>query len=96
MILNREKSMKLKVDFIVKNVADKSVAIAVDGAKVGFDGMLTMNESAAFILECLKVDTTIEEIVKKFLDEYDATREQAENTIANFVSKLREAGLVEE
>ena len=88
--------MKLKIDFIVKKVADKSVAIAVDGSKVGFDGMLTMNDSAAFILQCLKNDTDIESIVKAFLNEYDATREQAENTIVNFVSKLREAGLIEE
>ena len=88
--------MKLKIDFIVKNVADKSVAIAVDGDKIGFDGMLTLNDSAAFIFECLKQETTVEEIVKKFLEEYDATREQAEGTITNFIEKLREAGLIEE
>ena len=88
--------MKLKIDFIVKNVADKSVAIAVDGAKAGFDGMLTLNDIAAFIFGCLKEDTSFEEIVKKFLDEYDATREQAENTISNFIAKLKDAGLIEE
>ena len=88
--------MKLKIDFIVKNVADKSVAIAIDGEKVGFDGMLTLNDSAALIFECLKQDTTVEEITKKFLDEYDATREQAEGTITRFIQKLREAGLIVE
>ncbi len=88
--------MKLKIDFIVKNVADKSVAIALDGEKIGFDGMLTMNDSAAFIFECLKTDTDAEAIVNVFLEEYDATREQAEQTVTAFIGKLREAGLIEE
>ena len=88
--------MKLKIDFIVKNVADKSVAIAVDGGKMGFDGMLTLNDSAAFIFECLKEDVSFEEIINRFLGEYDATREQAESTISNFLGKLRDAGLIEE
>ena len=88
--------MKLKIDFIVKQVADKSVAIAVDGSKIGFDGMLTMNDSAAFIFECLKEDTSYEEIVKNFLEEYDATREQAEKTVSDFIEKLKEASLIEE
>lgn len=87
--------MKLKIDFIVKSVADKKVAIAVDGEKIGFDGMLTLNDSGAFILDCLKEDTTVEDIVKKFLSEYDATHEQAEGTIVSFIEKLRDAGLIE-
>lgn len=88
--------MKLKIDFIVKSVADKKVAIAVDGEKIGFDGMLTLNDSGAFILECLKEDTTVEDIVNRFLAEYDATREQAVGTIEAFIGKLCDAGLLEE
>ncbi len=88
--------MKLKIDFIVKNVADKTVAIAVDGNEAGFNGMLTLNDTGGFIFECLKEDTTVESIAKRFLEEYDCTREQAVNTIENFVGKLREAGLIEE
>ena len=88
--------MKLKIDFIVKKVADKSVAIAVDGNASGFNGMLTLNDTGGFIFECLKEDTTVEAITKSFLAEYDCTREQAVNTIENFIQKLREAGLIEE
>ncbi len=88
--------MKLKIDFIVRNVADKSVAIALGENEIGFDGMLTMNDSAAFIFECLKTDTDTASIIKAFLEEYDATPEQAENTVNNFIAKLRKAGLIEE
>lgn len=88
--------MKLKIEFIIKNVADKTVAIAVDGNEAGFNGMLTLNDTGGFILGCLKEDTTVEAITKSFLEVYDCTREQAVNTIENFVGKLREAGLIEE
>lgn len=88
--------MKLKIDFIIKNVADKTVAIAVDGNEAGFNGMLTLNDTGGFILAQLKEDITVEEIAKRFLLEYDCTREQAVNTIENFIAKLREAGLITE
>ncbi len=88
--------MKLKIEFIIKNVADKTVAIAVDGNEAGFNGMLTLNDTGGFILGCLKEDITVEQIAKRFLEKYDCTREQAVNTIENFIAKLREAGLIEE
>ena len=88
--------MKLKYDFVVRNVADKTVAIAVDSSENSFNGMLTLNDSGAFIFEHLKEDTDMETLIKDFLAEYEATREQAEGTITSFIEKLREAGLIEE
>lgn len=88
--------MKLKYDFVVRNVADKTVAIAVDSSENSFNGMLTLNDSGAFIFKHLKEDTDMETLIKDFLAEYEATREQAEGTITSFIEKLREAGLIEE
>ena len=88
--------MKLKYEFVVRNVADKTVAIAVDASADSFNGMLTLNDSGAFIFEHLREDTDVDTLIKNFLQEYDATREQAENTITSFIEKLREAGLIEE
>lgn len=88
--------MKLKFEFVARNVADKTVAIAVGSNENGFDGMLTLNDSGAFIFERLKEETDMETLIREFLNEYDATREQAEATITRFLEKLRAAGLVEE
>ncbi len=88
--------MKLKYEFVMRNVADKTVAIAVGEPENSFNGMLTLNDSGAFILEHLKEDTDIETLIKDFLGEYDATKDQAERTITSFIGKLREAGLIEE
>ena len=67
--------MKLKYEFVVRNVADKTVAIVVSENANNFNGMLTLNESGAFIFERLREETSIEEIIAEFLKEYDATRE---------------------
>lgn len=88
--------MKLRNEFVVRSVADKTVAIAVNGGDDdSFNGMLTLNDSGAFIFERLKEETDMETLVADFLKEYDATREEAEGTITRFVEKLKTAGLIE-
>lgn len=87
--------MKLKYEFVVRNVADKTVAIVVSENANNFNGMLTLNESGAFIFERLREETSIEEIIAEFLKEYDATREEAEKTISQFIDKLNASGLLE-
>lgn len=86
--------MRLKGEFVVRRVADKNVAIPIDSVSSGFNAMLTLNESGAFIFEYLKEDTDLEKLVSAFLDEYDATREQAENTIKKFIERLKEQNLI--
>ena len=88
--------MKIKYNFVVREVADKMVAIAVEENPESFNGMLTLNDSGAFIFKLLQEGADMNTLVAKFLKEYDATREQAENTITKFVEKLREANLIEE
>ncbi len=88
--------MKIKYNFVVREVADKMVAIAIEENTESFNGMLTLNDSGAFIFKLLQEGADMNTLVSKFLKEYDATREQAENTITKFVEKLREANLIEE
>jgi hypothetical protein len=88
--------MKIKYNFVVREVADKMVAIAVEDNPDCFNGMLTLNDSGAFIFKLLQSGADMKTLIAEFLKEYDATREQAEKTITNFVDKLREVNLIEE
>ena len=87
--------MKLKYDFVVRSVADKMVAIPVGDATEDFNCMITLNETGAFIFELLKEETSKEKLLEAFLNEYDATAEQAESTIDSVLKKLKETGIVE-
>ena len=87
--------MKLKYDFVVREVADKIVAIPIGDATEDFNCMVTLNESGAFIFNLLKQEISEEDLLNAFLGEYDATLEQAKNTIDAFLAKLKEAQILQ-
>ena len=86
--------MKLKYDFVIREVADKTVAIPIGDATEDFDCMITLNESGAFIFGLLKQDTSREELISSFLKEYNATKEQATDTVDRFLDNLKKADIL--
>ena len=66
--------MKLKDDFIVQDIDDTQFLVPV-GAEA-FQGIVRSNKTAAFIVDCLKEETTAEAIVDAMCAKYDAPREQ--------------------
>lgn len=86
--------MKIKSGFLLRNVADKNIVVPV-GAQLDFSGMLTLNDTAAFLWNNLSEDTTKEELLKKLTTEYDADSETAKNDIESFLQKLSSLGILE-
>ncbi len=87
--------MKIKGDFVIKEMAGSTVVIPVGAQVMDFNGMLKLNETGAFLFNNLKTDTTYEALVDKLLEEYDVTQEKAEQDVTTFVNKLKEADLIE-
>lgn len=87
--------MKLADGFLLKTVAGKNIVVSV-GAEVNFNGMLTLNDTGVFLWNLLKQDTTKEELLKKMLEEYDVSESIASADIDGFISKLRDAKILEE
>lgn len=87
--------MKLKYNFVTNEVADKIVAVAVGDDLNKFNGFIKMNGSGAFIFDQLKNDVTEDEIVAEFLKVYDATEEQARETVREFIDGLKKADVLE-
>lgn len=87
--------MKLKYEFVVNQVADQMVAVAVGDALNEFNGFVKMNDIGAEIFEILKNDVTIEEVVKIMLEKHpDATEAEATETVTEFTNKLKEEGII--
>lgn len=85
--------MKLKDSFIVYNKGDDHILIDSSNS---FSGLAHSNKTAAFIMECLKSETTEAEIVGKMLEKYDATEEEVKKGVNNVIEKLRSIGALEE
>lgn len=88
--------MKLKYNFVTNAVADKIVAVAVGGDLEKFNGFIKMNDTGAYIFNMLKSDVTEDEIVRAMKRDYeDAAEEKIRETVSEFVSKLKEADVLE-
>ena len=86
--------MKLKYEFQTVELDDNTMAVPV-GADDDFKAVIRLNETAAFIFDLLKEDTTIDEIVEKAAKEYDSDAETIKKYVVGFVNNLIEKGVIE-
>ncbi len=86
--------MKLKEDFITHQFDDTQVMIGTEN--VDFKGVVTSNPTAAFIVDCLKEETTREQIIEKMLEKYDAPREIIEEDVNKIINSLSGIGALNE
>lgn len=85
--------MKLKNGFITHTVDGEQVMVSVSG---GFSGMVKSNPTAAFIVDCLKSDTTADEIIEKMSSKYDAPREVIAEDVKKVIDTLKGIGAIDE
>lgn len=80
--------MKLKEGFITHQIQGTQMMVAAGEAAKHFHGLVRSNETAAFIVDCLKSETTEEAIVDRLLEEYDVSREVAARDVHAVIEKL--------
>ena len=85
--------MKLKDTFITHMSNGEQILVDASGK---FSGLIRNNETAAFIVECLKKETTVENIVDQMYKEYDASKEVLLKAVNDVVLQLRKAGAIDE
>ena len=61
-----------------------------------FVGMVRSNATAAFIVDCLKEDTTRDAIVDAMCAKYDAPRSVIAEGVDDVIGKLRSIGALDE
>lgn len=88
--------MKIKKGFLLKEIAGSFVVVPVGEDLVDFSLMITINETGAFLWNCLAEDKTDEQLVELLKSEYEgATDEQLASDVAEFVALLKENNIVE-
>lgn len=87
--------MKIKDDFILREISNAYVVVPVGQAAVDFNGMINLNETGAFLWSLLRKETTEKKLLKEVISEYNISEEIAAMHIENFIHKLKRAGLLE-
>jgi hypothetical protein len=86
--------MKLKNDFITQDIDGVQFLVPVGAGS--FSGVVRSNKTAAFIVDCLREETTEESIVDKMCEKYDAPREQIAKDVSDTINVLRGINAIEE
>lgn len=86
--------MKLKKGYVLKEVAGMNIVVNVTG-KADLNGMLTLNDSAAFLWQYLENEINIENLTETLVSEYNTDLATAEKDISLFITKLEDAGILE-
>jgi hypothetical protein len=88
--------MKLRGEFVVRQIMDSTVAIPVGQAALQLNGMILLNDVSKIIWECLEQETTPEHIVTALTDAFEVSPEEALADILDFIEKLRKMQLLDE
>ncbi len=86
--------MKLSSNFITQEIDGTQFLVPV-GAEA-FRGIFRNNSTAAWIIDCLKEETSEEAIIEAMLDTFEATREEIEDDVKKVLSLLRSIHALEE
>ena len=87
--------MKIKKNFVLRQIAGSWVVLSIAEATVDFDGMLTLNESGLMLWKLLEQGCTKEELANALTEEYEVSFEQAFVDVGEFLEKLNRAGCIE-
>ena len=85
--------MKLKDTYITHDSDGEQILLDTSSS---FAGLIRNNKTAAFIVECLKEETTEEKIVEAMFEKYDAPKAVLAKDVSDVIGKLRKVGALEE
>jgi hypothetical protein len=88
--------MKINENFVLRQVVDTYVVFPIGKATVDFNGMVTLNETGAFLWRCLEQGATRETLADALTGEYDVSREDALADIDAFLASLAPVGCIED
>ena len=80
--------MKLKDGFCTQRISKGQVMVPVGDADTDFRGIVRSNSTAAFVVDCLKEETTRDEILEKLKNTYDGSEEEMAKDLDEVIAKL--------
>lgn len=86
--------MKINDGFMLRNVAGKYIVVAVGETSMDFDGLISLNETGAFLWKILEDGADYDTLLSKLLDEYDIDEVTAKRDIDAFIKCAEEQGFL--
>lgn len=86
--------MKLKHEFVVREIAGETLLVPVGTATLSLNGMLVLNECGKFLWDRIPDAGSEEDLINALLAEYEVNRQTAAQDVAEFLESLRKLGII--
>lgn len=80
--------MKISTEYILREIAGEYVIIPTGQEAMKFQGLITVNETGAFLWKLLNSDVTKEQLVSRLSREYEIDEKTAEMDVEEFLDIL--------
>ena len=87
--------MRIKESLFLRQIADTWAVLPLHKDVLNFDGMLTLNETGAFLWKRLEQGADRKDLADALRGEYDVSLAEALADVDAFITKLVKAGCVE-
>lgn len=87
--------MKIKENFVLRQLADTWVVMPLGEENDKLGGMLTLSESGAILWKALEQGCDLDQLAKALTAQYDVSEEIARADAAKFVGKLSQLGCID-
>ena len=87
--------MKLKKDFVLRQVAGKWIVIPFGDSTVNFHGMISLNETGAMLWRRMESECDAHALAVALTEEFEIDYEQALMDVNEFIDTLDRAGCIE-
>lgn len=84
--------MRRNENFILRDTAGLTVILPVGEASLSFPGMISVNETGAFLWDKLAEEQTVQTLAQALTEAYEVDLPRAESDAAAFLEKLRGTG----
>jgi hypothetical protein len=87
--------MRRKSSFALRKVGEVNIIVPLGQKVLDLNGVITLNETGAFIWELLGEERSLEELVEAVSQEFDVEPDQARKDIEDFLENLRKFDMLE-
>jgi hypothetical protein len=88
--------MKHKEDCMMQNIAGENLLVPLGARVLDLNGLMTLNETAAFIWALLGQERTLDEVIAAVAERFEVPSAVARADIQTFLADITRLGLLEE
>jgi hypothetical protein len=87
--------MRRKSGFALRKAGEVNIVVPLGQKVLDLNGVITLNETGAFIWELLGEERSLDELVEAVSQEFDVEPDQARKDIEDFLEDLRKFDMLE-